>query len=433
MHQFSHTKIKTTNNNKTENALMITHFPYKNKNKGFLKFQCVYNYISIYNCTKMDTKNSNNLFQLNEEQDQHSNLTLVIDGNWLLMSRLSVMSRDYAGDTATMMKKLKQLLCRSINALLRQFSDIDNIIFVADGGSWRDKIEQPDCIKKYHADYKGQRVKSEDIDWAVVFDEYADFINRIEKESNVTVTRQPSVEGDDWCWWWSNMLNNNNTNCIIWSADRDLTQLVKTDINTSTFTVTLYTRGKNTVLTEQAEEIRRGDYDIAKIFGNPYWQRNVNFLKAIESKCGEIRRINPERVVLDKIFRGDVSDNIFPSIKRVSKTGKEFRISEKMLYDFAGDVRNDKDISYYINHIYNMKQFKNKTAYTETDAFQHTVYNRRLVMMDEKYYPSSIIEKMKKYGSFYNKTKDISVTEQRLLADTVNGQNENMEDFLNNI
>lgn len=36
-YQFSHTKIKTTNNNKTENALVTTHFPYKNKNKGFFK------------------------------------------------------------------------------------------------------------------------------------------------------------------------------------------------------------------------------------------------------------------------------------------------------------------------------------------------------------------------------------------------------------
>lgn len=380
----------------------------------------------------MDTQNSNNLFQLNEEQEQHSNLTLIIDGNWLLMSRLSVMSRDYVGDTATMMKKLKQLLCRSINALLRQFSDIDNIIFVADGGSWRDKIEQPECIRKYHADYKGQRVKSSDIDWGVVFDEYADFISRIEKDSNVTVTRQPSVEGDDWCWWWSNMLNKNNTNCIIWSADRDLTQLVKTDVYTGFFTVTLYTRGKNTILTESGNTCTK-EYDIVRMFGNPYWHGNVSLLNRIESKCGEIRKINPEMVVIDKIFRGDVSDNIFPSIKRVSKTGKEFRISEKTLLEFTGDVRDDNAISYYINNIYNTKQFKNKTAYTESDAFQHTLYNRRLVMMDERYYPSSVIEKMKKYGSRYNKTKDISVTEQRLLADTLHDKNDNMEDFLNGI
>lgn len=388
----------------------------------------------------MDTQNSNNLFQLNDNQKEHSNLTLIIDGNWLLMSRLTVMSRDYIGDTVTMMKKLKQLLCRSINALLRQFSDIDNIIFVADGGSWRDNIEQPDCVKKYHTEYKGQRVKSSDIDWDIVFNEYADFIERIEEDSNVTVTRQHCVEGDDWCWWWSNILNKNNTNCIIWSADRDLTQLVKTDLNTGFFTVTLYTRGKNTILTESSE-MNTKDYDIVHIFGNPYWQGNVSLLNRIENKCSEVRKINPEMVVIDKIFRGDVSDNIFPSIKRVSKTGKEFRISEKMLYDFVGDVRDDNAISYYINNIYNTKQFKNKTAYTETDAFQHTLYNRQLVMMDEKYYPSSIIEKMKKYGSCYNKTKDISVTEQRLLTstlheqsgDTKSGSCNDMEDFLNGI
>lgn len=368
--------------------------------------------------------------------NEHSDLTLVIDGNWLLMSRLVVLSNTYIGDTQLMMKKIKQLLCRSINSMLHQFPEIDNIIFVADGGSWRDSIEQPESVKKYHINYKGQRQKSNNINWDIVWKEYSDFIDMLNKSSNITVTRCFNVEGDDWCWWWSTMLNKDNTNVIIWSADRDLTQLVKTDNNSGFFTVTLYTRGKNTILTEQASEINDG-YDIIRMFGNPHWQFNSSLLNKIENMCSAVRKINPELVILDKIFRGDVSDNIFPAIKRTSSSGKEYKMSEKMLYDFNGDVTNDEDISYYINEIYDTKQFKGKTTYTQTDALERALYNRSLVMMNDKYYPSYIIDKIKENGSYYNKTKDISATEQRIDAQSINindevsTQNNNMEDFLN--
>lgn len=370
--------------------------------------------------------------------DNKSTLTILIDGNWLLMSRMAVMSRDYIGDTTLMMKKLKQLMCRSINAMLRQFPDIDNIIFVADGGSWRDDVEQPESVAKYNIDYKGQRKKSDVIDWNIVWDEYDDFIRILSDSSDITVMRCHGVEGDDWCWWWSKKLNEENTNVIIWSADRDLTQLVKTDPNSGTFTVTMYTRGKNTILTEQAAEVQCDCYDIGKMFGNPHWDLYTRLLNKIEKQCTEVKRINPEMVVLDKIFRGDVSDNIFPAIKRVSASGKEYRISEKLLYDFTGDVTNDEDISYYINKIYNTKQFNGKTAYTESDALEHALYNRKLVMMDEKYYPPYIIEKIKERGTKYNKSKDISITEQRIVASqmqvsTPTSNTDTMEDFLNGI
>ena len=62
-----------------------------------------------------------------------SKLTLVVDGNWLLMSRMSVLNARYADDEQ-MCKDLKIMMIKSINIVLRTFPAIDNIIFVSDGG-----------------------------------------------------------------------------------------------------------------------------------------------------------------------------------------------------------------------------------------------------------------------------------------------------------
>ena len=74
-----------------------------------------------------------------------SKLTLIIDGNWLMMSRMSTLNGKYA-TTESMMQDLKLLMIKSINVVLRTFQSIDNIIFVADGGSWRSKVEVPSFL-----------------------------------------------------------------------------------------------------------------------------------------------------------------------------------------------------------------------------------------------------------------------------------------------
>ena len=104
-----------------------------------------------------------------------SKLTLLIDGNWLLMSRLSVLSNSYVDDFE-LCQELKLLMIKSINVVLRTFPFIDNIIFCADGGSWRSKIEIPSCLHHDEegqlVEYKGTRSRSTDINWEVIFNGY---------------------------------------------------------------------------------------------------------------------------------------------------------------------------------------------------------------------------------------------------------------------
>ena len=46
------------------------------------------------------------------------------------------------------------------------------------------------------------------------------------KELGITTVNHNNIEGDDWIWYWSRRLNSDGINCIIWSSDNDLKQLV---------------------------------------------------------------------------------------------------------------------------------------------------------------------------------------------------------------
>jgi 5'-3' exonuclease len=158
-----------------------------------------------------------------------SKLTLIVDGNWLLMSRLSVLNNRFA-DEYELNQELKLMLIKSINKVLRFFPFIDNIIFVADGGSWRNQLEIPKYIydeisEVQSAEYKGNRVRSDDINWDLLFSSYNDFITTLQS-TGITSCQENGIEGDDWCYHWSTLLNSQGTNCIIWTKDNDLKQLV---------------------------------------------------------------------------------------------------------------------------------------------------------------------------------------------------------------
>ena len=69
-------------------------------------------------------------------------LTLLIDGNWLMMSRMAMYIDEFEKKNPTEQKNkaknnLKDFMAKSINVIINRFKDIDNIILLSDGGSWR--------------------------------------------------------------------------------------------------------------------------------------------------------------------------------------------------------------------------------------------------------------------------------------------------------
>lgn len=352
--------------------------------------------------------------------EQNSKLTLIIDGNWLLMSRLSIVAPKYRFDPETMLRELRILMIRSIKVVLRTFPSIDNVIFVADGGSWRNSIDIPDFLKKEGIEYKGNRSHDSEIDLDSVFSTYDQLLN-IFDENGINVCKERNVEGDDWCWYLSNKLNNQNTNVIIWSKDKDLTQLVKIN-NNKCFTV-FWNKDSGVTIQNTDED----DIDILFEAFTPGVSENTKLLKSIEQKSSNVLKINPNLILIDKIIRGDNGDNIQPIIVRLPsnpQSTRTYRVSAKDI-DGTIDPFDEQKVYNYIQYLDSKKQYKNRLNNTPIDKiFEHFIYNRTLVALDKRSIPDNIFEIMESYKIKFV-SKDFNIIEQKLSA-----INSNIDDIL---
>ena len=342
-----------------------------------------------------------------------SKLTLIVDGNWLLMSRLAVMNGRYP-NMDELLRELKLLMVRSTNLVLKTFPLIDNIIFVADGGSWRNNIEDiPQFLKDEGIEYKGNRTHSLDIDWDAVFADYESFLEMLSK-SGINVCRERGIEGDDWCAWWSDVLNNEGTNVIIWSKDKDLTQLVKTD-NDGCFTVCWNKETGVTCFDKDEDEFNF-------LFNNNF-SENDRLFRSICTKSVDTVKINPNAVVVDKIIRGDLGDNIQPIIikKPQSNTNRIYRVTSKDI-DSTLDVFDDDNVKTYISNLCESKSYKNRLHdRTVDEILEHFKYNRKLVVLDKSVYPDDVLNILSNYVT-YNCNKDLSQVEYSIAANRVDLQ-----------
>ena len=255
-----------------------------------------------------------------------NNCTLIIDGNWLLMSRLGVKMGEFAKclppeDLERAKNGMVDFVAQSINKIINYWGPyIDNIMMVQDGGSWRKTLPKPNLIVE---DYKGNRVSKEDIDWDYVWDALKTICENF-KANNITCVTEKLIEGDDWCWYWSRYLNRMGTNTIIWTSDADLKQLVQKDPQTGAWTVWFNDRS-GLVL---HESIRQSDMEILLNFDavDP-------FIDEITRRAGKSEYINPDDIVMSKVICGDQGDNIKSLIRveRKTKSGRTItnKVSEK--------------------------------------------------------------------------------------------------------
>lgn len=252
-----------------------------------------------------------------------NNCTLIIDGNWLLMSRLGMMMGDFAKtlppDQLEMAKNdIIDFIAQSVNKIVNYWGPrIDNIMMVQDGGSWRKTITKPALNDE---EYKGNRVANEDVAWNYVWDALKTICQNF-KTNKITCVHEKNIEGDDWCWYWSKYLNHVGTNCIIWTSDADLKQLVQKDPTTNAWTVWFNDR-TGLVL---PNSLGHNDMDILMNFDaiDP-------FLEDILHRCQIAKYINPDDVVMSKVICGDSGDNIKALIRVKHKTKKGKFITKKV-------------------------------------------------------------------------------------------------------
>lgn len=334
----------------------------------------------------------------------HSKLTLIVDGNWLLISRMSVMNNRYQDDK-TLCEDLKLTMVRSIGRVLKNFPDIDNILFVTDGGSWRNTVERPEHLKVDNIEYKGNRERDDSIiDWDLLFKSYNDFSVEL-ASTGINVYHEFGIEGDDWAWYFSDKLINDNTNVILWTQDQDWQQLVRTNEN-----------GGFIVWWNDKKGVYKEKKDINEDFNfffNPYYNENISLLNNVIKNCNDIHEIVPNNIVIDKIIRGDKGDNILPCISRRSSNGtKLFRAKESEI-NFNLDIENEEEIEKYFKNLLNSKSFLGKCTQNIKNIMSHFEYNKQLVHLCRKSYPENYIAIMDKYDIPEN-NKDLSIIENKL-------------------
>ena len=269
------------------------------------------------------------------------NHNLIIDGAYFVYSRLFVLPRQKmptafdessSVDTRFMsteyeMAIFMRKLAMDFASELRKVKNITGrIVFTQDSKSWRKDLF-PD------AEYKANREQDSKIHWAnvhKVVEEFTEFL----KERGVIIHRVQGAEGDDLIYAWTSALNSEGQNCIIWSGDTDLMQLVNYNRSTDAYTIWYdNTRSKLAVYpgfqkyleikdgTKQEEYDDIFNIDNVLIISNQIKQEIKTF---ITTNNIEVNEIFCDEYIFSKILAGDRGDNIKSvySVEKIGKTGK---------------------------------------------------------------------------------------------------------------
>lgn len=320
--------------------------------------------------------------------DKHNNCTLIIDGNWLLISRFSVIGNGFEMNMPDAAKQqaqndLQELMAKSISIVLNRFPIIDNVILVTDGGSWRKQLPVPESLKG--STYKGNRQQDKELDWKYIFGALTNLSDSC-KQLGITVANHSSIEGDDWVWYWTRRLNSEGTSCIIWSSDNDLKQLIQVD-NSLAFTAWYNDRNGIWFDSELDENIE----DDLDFFMQPIRVKSP-ILEKLKSFSRSVSYINPDTIVMEKIICGDAGDNI-KSVARIAKGGRTYNVSSKIWNTIKSDLNINtideflKSKNSIINMILDIKKFNDCDYNTVSEMFD---YNIKLVWLNESVIPETI-------------------------------------------
>lgn len=337
--------------------------------------------------------------------------TLLIDGNYFLHSRLFVLPRPKQGkmledddSRAVFMRKLAIDLASEVRKM-RDF--IDKVVVAVDARSWRKDLYP-------EAEYKGTRKQDSKIDWTSVYNIYEEFQTILQKHG-VIVHRIDGAEADDVLFGWSTYLNNKGKNCIVWSGDRDLIQLVNYSQPNDSYTLwyspaqkSLYTfKDFNKVLNKKSE-ISNEDFlfNMSAYSGmaEEYKQSMKNW---IESNKVKVTEVNCDEFIFKKILIGDKSDNI-PSVivwQKEIKGGKlrTYSITEKLADKIYDQYTKEKD-SFVIDQLFNSDELdtlsdivyrvvgKSKKHIIRTKIFE----NMTLMMLHVNVIPEAIQDQIYK-------------------------------------
>jgi uncharacterized protein YcgL (UPF0745 family) len=263
-------------------------------------------------------------------------LNLIIDGNYILNKNVFSLHKD-----KLLYGALQESLENAISLYSSWFS-FENIYFVSDSYSnWR---------KQVYPDYKGNRTKSEDIDWEFVSTVYSEFKRDLPKR--IKLFEQDRVEGDDWIYFLTKKTNEKNISSLIISNDGDIKQLLYTGENFINIMVNENNLYDNIYLPENYRtwlSIFNRNSVLPDLFDDDsgYDIEVYNFIKRLISQR-QVKEVDNNRVLIEKIVGGDYGDNI-KSVYIKNGRGIGKKTAEKIY---------DKYIEYFGEPVYNNELYE---------------------------------------------------------------------------
>ncbi len=263
--------------------------------------------------------------------------TMLFDGNHFLHRALGVAGNakhaecgqqlDFIGDPEGDKRMLLSKMCDMFGAEVSRFSAVvDRVAYCVDSSSWR-KVAFPDD------GYKGNRVKSSDVNWQGVTLAYEEFQAGL-TSAGVSVVKAPGAEGDDLLFYLSQTFNCGGVSTVVVTGDNDLLQLIGKDKATGAFTV-VYNKTQNELSVFQgfrsfvAAKSMPQEFDVFSepAFSDEGWEDVIKLLRA------QIVEVDPARFVFSKVLTGDAGDNVRSVFQRVKDTKAgpmTYRFTEKM-------------------------------------------------------------------------------------------------------
>ena len=287
--------------------------------------------------------------------------TLMIDGNYFVYSRLYVMPRrkgkqllESEKDQGQFMRKL----CIDFASEIRKMKPfIDEVVIAVDSKSWR-KDFYPE------AEYKGTRKTDDSVNWEAVYNIYNEFRELLAK-CGVIVQQTPGAEADDILFARATELNNQGKNCIVWTGDRDLIQLVDYSQATDGYTLWYYNTKRNLLAFEGFSELleqNTGDTVSPDelLFNLNNDEVSSDEIKGkikewVKSNKVNIQEIDSRAFIFKKILIGDKSDNI-ESVVTYTKTMKNGKVRTFSITDKQSDkilAQYEKDFGRFeVEHLF---------------------------------------------------------------------------------
>ncbi len=333
--------------------------------------------------------------------------TLIIDGhNFFYRSLWGVFKQGKNKILSTQKDKdiyEKKLMIDFCNIIKQMSSVVNDVVLVKDSHSWRKNL-------LLQQEYKGNRRKNLDNIDKDGFNEVINCFTTTIDKMGIKVSQVEQSEGDDLIFAWTETLFQNGKSSLIFSTDKDLTQLVKCVegvhiIQYAPLSNKLYVSQESKDFIDSLD--KKQEFTPENLFGEAFTIsiENDPFRKLVSGMNIEV--VEPEVVRFTKVVGGDSSDNVYPVYyKPATGTSKAKGIGEKTVEKIYNEFSrklgcqfnytiysNDDALKMLCNVIYEVAKIKDEN-FTKRMLLENIKTNAKLVSLTNESIPDYVMNDM---------------------------------------